>query len=123
MKKLILCFAVVFYVLPSLGFAKEESVFRNVIVSGSNGSYEIHGEVLTSQKYFFYSVEDGHNQLLSETKVKASANAGKLAQFSIHVDIPISELPKNATLILHLYEKSTSGQIIHSYPVVLEVFN
>jgi len=123
MKKIIISLLVVFCILPSIGLANEESFFRNLIVKGGAGSYEISGEVRTSQRFIFYSVEDGHKQFLAETKIKTSANGGKFVPFSIHVDIPINELPKNATLILHLYEKTTNGEIIHSYPVVLEVFN
>lgn len=106
--------------VSDFGLMKEaeetSSIFRNIEVEGQNGVYKIQGE--TKRGEFFYTVEDGHIQYIEEQKVTLKSKG----KFKIEINIPKNELPKNATLILNLYEQDGDGKIVNSYPVVLQKF-
>lgn len=101
----------------------ENPVFKGIQAEGERGSYKISGEARPIGGKFFYTVEDGHNQLIAETEVVPQSKYPKWHPFSLDVTIPENKLPKNGSLILNLYERSKEGEIIHTYPVLLERFN
>lgn len=100
----------------------ENLVFRDIAVSGKRGVYTVTGQANVTKGEFFYTVEDGHNEFISETLVKVSTNYPNWISFELDISIPVEKMPENGTLILNLYEKSESGQILESLPVVLETF-
>ena len=101
----------------------EEVLFKNVLVSGKNGTYLVKGEARSLQNGFYYSVEDGHNILVQEQYVRVYEKYPLWSTFSIEVKIPIEKLPDNGTLVLHLYEKDPKdNSMLHVYPVILETF-
>lgn len=101
----------------------ENPVFKNIQSEGSKGVYKISGEVRPINGKFYYSVEDGHNQLVADTEVNPNAKYPEWQSFTIDITIPESKLPQNGSVILNLYERSKDGAIIHTYPVLLERFN
>jgi Immunoglobulin-like domain of bacterial spore germination len=104
--------------------AAENPVFRNVIVSGEKGNYEVSGEARPIEGVFYYTVEDGHNEFISETARAHQTKFPEWSPFSITVNIDKKKLPVNGSLILNLYERSKKdNSIIHTYPVLLEQSN
>jgi hypothetical protein len=101
----------------------ENPVFKGIVSEGSKGNYKIMGEARPINGKFYYTAEDGHNQLVTETEVVNDANYPQWKPFSIEISIPESKLPQNGSVILNLYEQSKDGEIIHTYPVLLERFN
>jgi hypothetical protein len=101
----------------------ENPLFKSVNSEGVKGTYKVMGEVRPINGKFYYTVEDGHNQLIAETEVVAGAKYPQWNPFTLEVSIPESKLPQNGSVILNLYERSKDGEIIHSYPVLLERFN
>ncbi|WP_102261826.1 BsuPI-related putative proteinase inhibitor [Mesobacillus jeotgali] len=101
----------------------ENPVFNGVVSEGNKGNYIIKGEARPINGKFFYTVEDGHNQLIPETEVAPGAKYPKWKPFSLEISIPESKLPQNGSVILNLYERGKDGEIIHTYPVLLERFN
>jgi hypothetical protein len=122
MKKIIFLITILFFLIPTFSFAKEDSLFKNIVVDGGSGQYKVRGDAHLGKDTFFYSVEDGHTQLIGETKVQTGKAFGDAYPFVISVSIPKDKLPTNRTLIMNLYTKSEKGEILHSHPVVLEVF-
>lgn len=100
----------------------ESPVFKDIVVSGEMGGYTVIGQANVKKGTFFYIVEDGHNQYISETAVKVKSKAPTWNPFELVIAIPAEKLPENGTLILNLYEKGESGQILDNFPVVLETF-
>ncbi|USK51230.1 hypothetical protein LIT38_07280 [Bacillus sp. CMF12] len=97
----------------------QNPAFRHVEVTGENGLYTISIEGLPKSGKLWYTVEDGHNELLAEKDVLALSNDWE--NFKIKINIPADKLPENGSVILHLYEKShEDGHIINSFPVILE---
>src|SRR5690606_500711 len=101
---------------------EENPFFRNVKVEGKRGKYKITGDARPATGRFFYTVEDGHVQLIDETKGKTKSKYPEWESFVIHISLDEKILPKNGVLMLNLYERSKEGEIIHLYPVVLEKF-
>lgn len=100
----------------------EKVAFKDLAVSGKSGIYTVKGQTNVKKGEFFYTVEDGHNEYMAETQVKVSAGDSAWTSFELAIHIPTEKLPGNGTLILNLYEKSESGQILDSLPLVLETF-
>lgn len=96
------------------------SYFSDVKVQGNNGNYQVSGEVESEKGTFYYSVEDGHEVFIQETKIQTKKLSSGLVTFHIDIQIPESKLPANGTVILYLYERSSDNLITNSYPVVLE---
>lgn len=97
---------------------KENPMIRNVHAEGENGSYTVMGE--TKAGNYYYTVEDGHNQFTPEKQFR---NHGQgWSSFKIHLKLSKTSLPKNGTLILHLYQRDQNKTIQNSHPVVLERF-
>ncbi|MCM3602376.1 intracellular proteinase inhibitor [Robertmurraya korlensis] len=122
MKKIFIIITIMFMFIPSMGYAKEESAFKNIVVDGGSGNYKVRGDAHIGKDYFYYSVEDGHTQFIEESKIQTGKAFGDAYPFVITVTIPKGKLPKNGTLIMNLYTKSEKGDIQQSHPVVLEVF-
>lgn len=99
--------------------SEENEAFKKIEVQGKDGSYVVKGEVKTERGAFFYTVEDGHNQYVDETKITSGT---EWTPFEIKVEIEQEKLPQNATIILHLYEKDVTGGNVNSLPVVLQMF-
>lgn len=101
----------------------ESTAFRNISVSGENGEYVVNGEARVFEAVFFYSVEEGHEYLIEETKVTADEGAPAWSPFELKISIPEDQLPINGTLTLELYEKSAKdGSVINETFVKLEEF-
>ncbi len=122
MKKFLFMITIMFMFIPSMGYAKEESAFKNIVVDGGSGNYKVRGDAHIGKDYFYYSVEDGHTQFIEETKIQTGKAFGNAYPFVITISIPKEKLPKNGTLIMNLYTKSGKGEVQQSHPVVLEVF-
>ncbi|RSD29359.1 BsuPI-related putative proteinase inhibitor [Mesobacillus subterraneus] len=101
----------------------ENPVFKGVRAEGSKGTYKVSGEARPIHGKFYYTVEDGHNELVGETELIFTEKYPQWKPFTIDISIPENKLPQNASLILNLYERSKDGEIIHTYPVLLERFN
>lgn len=95
----------------------ENPTFRNVKTEGAKGNYIVSGEVRSKTGQFYYSVEDGHNEVVPETPI--SANGSEWIPFKIELHIPKEKLPVQGTLILNLFENKES---VSAYPVVLDRF-
>lgn len=100
----------------------ENTAFRGVKVSGTNGEYVVTGEARSESGIFFYSVEDGHLQFIKERLVHLEAKKGEWEPFTVKVRISKDILPRNGTLILDLYERGLNGKISNIYPAILERF-
>ncbi|OCA84286.1 hypothetical protein A8F94_16370 [Bacillus sp. FJAT-27225] len=101
----------------------ENTVFHEINVTGSNGSYTVTGKARPRTGEFFYTVEDGHNQLIKEMKVVSGSKYPDWAEFELKLTIPAKQLPKNGTLILNLYEKTAGGSITgEPVAIVLQQF-
>lgn len=99
-----------------------EIMFRNIHMGGNKGSYIVTGETTLNNGITFYSVEDGHIEFLSKKQLIVKRKSLDWATFKIILKIPKDKLPKNGSLILNLYERTSKGMMIHSYPVILERF-
>jgi hypothetical protein len=100
---------------------KENAVFRSVKSTGTKGHYTVRGEARPSTGSVYYSVEDGHNQFIKETKVDVPKGGNQWQSFELHIDIPEEVIPANGSIILFLYEKrESSGTNIHEFSVILE---
>ncbi|WP_282171872.1 BsuPI-related putative proteinase inhibitor [Cytobacillus firmus] len=92
--------------------------FSQAKVTGRNGEYIILFKARPKSGKLWYSVEDGHNELQSEKTILASSNDWK--SFRIKISLTSENIPENGTVVLHLYEKDEDGDIMNSYPVILE---
>lgn len=102
---------------------KEHPAIKNVKVQGSKGNYTVTGKARPLAGKLFYTVEDGHNELVAETAKQTKTKYPDWSEFAIEVKLPENKLPENGTLILNLYEREQKeNKIIHVYPVVLEKF-
>ena len=85
-----------------------------------DGVYEVTGKAKVRKGVFYYSVENGHDQLVPEKKVKL--NNSNEVDFKLKILIPAHQLPENGVLMLNLYEKDKAGKMVNSHPVVLDTF-
>ncbi|MCM3706907.1 MULTISPECIES: BsuPI-related putative proteinase inhibitor [Cytobacillus] len=92
--------------------------FSQAKVTGGNGEYTILFNARPKSGKLWYTVEDGHNELQPEKPIVASSNDWK--SYRIEISIPSENIPENGTVLLHLYEKDVKGDIINSFPVILE---
>lgn len=101
----------------------EQQAFRNVSVSGGEGSYTITGEAQVFEGTFFYTVDDGHNYIVEEKMVQVKEGGPGWFPFQFEVSIPPEKLPENGTLNLTLYERSAKDDsIVNEYSVALDQF-
>jgi hypothetical protein len=101
----------------------KEVLFKNVLVTGKNGTYLVKGKARSQQNGFYYSVEDGHYILVKEQHIKVNEKYPAWSTFSFEVNVAKEKLPENGTLVLHLYEKDPKDNSMqHVFPVILETF-
>lgn len=91
---------------------KEQVTVQNLSVSGTKGNYVVKG-IFAEGKDVYYTVEDGHNELIPKKKLPLSNH-----KFSLEIHLNKEELPKNGTIILYF---SVEGK--EPYSVVLETFS
>ena len=96
---------------------EENPSFRGVKVREVKGRYTVSGQARVSNGSFYYSVEDGHRTLVSETFLKVNKEAPHWTTFSII----LPEMKKiNGSLFLSLYERDAGdGKIIHPYLITI----
>ncbi len=105
------------------GDPTENQAFRNITVSGSQGTYVVTGEARVFEANFQYEVEDGHYIFL-EGSANASEGGPDWGTFTININIPEGDLPEYGTLMLILFEESADdGSRVNELPVVLEVLS
>lgn len=92
--------------------------FRQAKVTGGNGEYTILFTARPKSGKLWYTVEDGHNELQAEKAILASSDDWR--SFRIKISFPSEKIPENGTVLLHLYEKDEDGDIMNSFPVILE---
>ncbi|MCA1011306.1 BsuPI-related putative proteinase inhibitor [Halobacillus halophilus] len=102
----------------------EGEAFRNVTVSGENGTYTIEGEARVHEGSFVYTVEDGHYVLVEPTSVQVAEGAPAWSSFEVEIDIPEKDLPGFGSLTLTIFEESAEdGSPVHVNNLLLEKFN
>ncbi|MFD1017826.1 BsuPI-related putative proteinase inhibitor [Thalassobacillus hwangdonensis] len=100
-----------------------EEAFRNLQVSGEDGSYTITGEARVFEGQFRYNVEDGHNILIEDTVVEVDEGAPAWASFSFEITLSEDQLPDNGSLTLTIYQVNPSdGRPTNVNYVPLESF-
>lgn len=103
----------------SVYISEKNPSFRHAKVSGEKGNYIVTGEARPVSGKLYYTVEDGHNELIAEQPLKINPKGWE--PFKIDVSIPAEKLPESGSVVLHLYERNKKdGSIIHSFSVVLE---
>ncbi|MEC3883562.1 BsuPI-related putative proteinase inhibitor [Halobacillus sp. HZG1] len=80
--------------------------FRDLTITGENGSYVVNGEARVFEGSFLYSVEDGHNVQIEPTAFQVDEGAPSWSAFELKIDIPEEDLPMFGTLTLTLFEES-----------------
>jgi Intracellular proteinase inhibitor len=112
-------------VTQPLSYHKLTTINENgskVVISGENGHYEIKGTYLSEQDEIFYSVEDGHNNLIDETILPVKIKSGSVNLLDFSLDIPKESLPNNGVVTLIIYEKNKDDQVTNSINVALQQF-
>ncbi len=96
--------------------------FRNILVSGSHGTYTVAGEARVFEATLQYEVEDGH-YIFQEGFETASTCGPDWGIFTINIHIPEENLPQYGQLRLILFEESAKdGSRINELSVPLETF-
>ena len=99
---------------------EENLAFRDIQVSKENGKYLITGKVKAEKHSVYYTVEDGHNELVLETAVPINnISATKWSLFKIEFAIQTNKWPKNREVFLILYEKDKDGNVFSVDQVVI----
>lgn len=102
--------------------AIENTAFRQVQASGSNGSYTITGEARIFEASMSYAVSDGHNYLL-ESHHTLDAGAPAWSPFELSIELEPEQIPQNGTLMIELFEYSANdGSKINVLNILLESF-
>jgi hypothetical protein len=92
---------------------KEKVDLSNLSVNGANGNYLVKGMISGSEDDVYYTVEDGHNELIAKKKVPLTNH-----KFMLEIHLNKKDLPTNGTVILYFSEEGKEP-----YPVVLETFS
>jgi hypothetical protein len=101
----------------------ENKAFRNILVSGSQGTYTVAGQARIFEAVLQYEVEDGHF-IFQKGFEMASEGAPEWGIFTIDIQIPEGELPDYGQLRLILFEESAKdGSRINELSIPLENFN
>ena len=101
--------------------AMENEAFQKIKVNGQKGSYVVTGEVRAGSREFFYVVEDGHNEYISEKKLEVKETTAKnWSSFNIKIEVQKEEFPESGNVILYLYERNKDGQRMNELPILLE---
>ncbi|RHW43187.1 hypothetical protein D1B31_00480 [Neobacillus notoginsengisoli] len=104
------------------GEVKEDAIFTGIHTEGSGGTYTVTGKARPRTGSFYYTVEDGHNQLVPETKVTPGTNYPDWGEFKIEISLSTNKLPSSGTLILNIYEKEGGTITGEPFAIVLEQF-
>jgi hypothetical protein len=100
----------------------ENSAFRNLEASGSNGQYIVTGEARVFEATMNYAVSDGHYYLLEDFHT-LNEGAPEWSAFSLDIQIPEEDLPGNGTLMVEVFEYSAKdGSIVNLLSLKLESF-
>jgi hypothetical protein len=101
---------------------KENTAYRHIQITGSNGTYTITGEARVFEGVMSYSVSDGHRYLLKQSQ-QLNEGAPAWSAFTLNIKIPQHELPANGTLTLEIFEYSAKdGSIVNLLIFPLESF-
>lgn len=109
----------------SFSYHKVSTVNDNgskIVISGENGHYEIKGTYLSDQDTIYYSVEDGHNNLIDETVLPVKIKSGSVNLLDFSLDVPKESLPNNGVITLVIYEKNKDDQVTKSLIAPLQQF-
>lgn len=99
---------------------EENLAFKDIKVRKENGKYLITGKVKAEKHSVYYTVEDGHNELVLETAIsKDSIMETKWSLFKIEFAIQTNKWPKNGEVFLILYEKDKDGNVFSDDQVVI----
>ena len=94
--------------------------FKDIKVSKENGKYLITGKVKAKKHSVYYTVEDGHNELVLETAVPINnISETKWSLFKIEFAIQTNKWPKNGEVFLIFYEKDKDGNVFSDDQVVI----
>ncbi|WP_051353045.1 BsuPI-related putative proteinase inhibitor [Thalassobacillus devorans] len=85
-------------------FIMDGEAFRNLEVSGENGSYVVTGEARVFEGSFVYNVEDGHNMLIENTTHQVEEGAPSWSSFKLEIELNKDEIPESGSLTLTLFE-------------------
>ncbi|MBP0724577.1 hypothetical protein J5Y03_05170 [Bacillus sp. RG28] len=94
----------------------------DIQVTGENGLYHVKGTFVKIGHKAYYTVEDGHNNLIDETLLPIKSKDGSVANLDFDIKIPKSDLPKNGVVSLVIYEKDSDDQISNSVDTTLQDF-
>ncbi|CEG26072.1 BsuPI-related putative proteinase inhibitor [Bacillus sp. B-jedd] len=100
----------------------EDAVFEAIRSEGTRGTYTVTGKARPRSGSFYYTVEDGHNQLVPETKVTTGTTYPEWEEFKIALSLSPDQLPLSGTLILNIYEKEGEAMKGEPVAIVLEQF-
>ncbi|MEI5906508.1 BsuPI-related putative proteinase inhibitor [Bacillus spongiae] len=95
-------------------------VFRNIKIKQlEKGKYRVKGEARTREGSFYYSVDDGHHELMGETLVKVNKKEPNWSKFSFN--LTVKNLKHTNKHILTLYERNQNdGTFLHQYSILLK---
>ncbi|RCW69717.1 BsuPI-related putative proteinase inhibitor [Saliterribacillus persicus] len=94
-----------------------EGDFQNVEVDGKDGQYMVTGQFTSDVEKAAYTVEDGHNQLITETEIERTNPSENHFRFEIKIEPEL--LSSNSTVMLVLYTLN-DGQRGEEKPIILE---
>jgi hypothetical protein len=98
----------------------ENPIIKNVKVNKAEGSIVVSGKARPTTGTLFYVVEDGHQEWVSETKIKLDSKHSSWGDFSFELNLPDDKNVDPLPFILYIYEKDNKGNIIHAYPKLLD---
>jgi hypothetical protein len=98
----------------------ENPIIKNVKVNKDEGSMVVSGQARPTTGSLFYVVEDGHQEWVSETKIKLDSKHPSWGDFSFELNLPEDNNVDPLPFILYIYEKDNKGSIIHAYPKLLK---
>ena len=95
----------------------ENLVFKDINIRQGNGEYLITGKVKEGKHTICYRVEDGHDELVSETVVsKEPLSGAKWSTFRIELT---KTWPRNDEVFLILYHKNEDGYTMFDNQMVI----
>ncbi|XEC97248.1 Gmad2 immunoglobulin-like domain-containing protein [Paenibacillus tarimensis] len=104
------------------GDQQQNSAFRNIKVSGSNGTYTVTGEARVFEAVMHYAVSDGHDYLFEKMHV-LNEGAPEWSAFTLEIKLTKEQMPANGTLMLEVFEYSAKdGSKTNEIAVPLEQF-
>jgi hypothetical protein len=98
----------------------ENPIIRNVKVNKNEGSVIVSGKARPISGKLYYVVEDGHQEWVTETKIKLDTVHPDWGDFSFELNLPEDNNSDPLPFILYIYEKDIKGNIIHAYPKLLD---